>query len=192
MVTGPQFGAAALTAATLLAWPGRSRAVPTAQRWAGSPAVAAAGGASGRRGALGGDAGLPVPVVLELVCAALEAGLPTESALRAAFAVAGDEAGGHSLLGADAGRRTTAAPPQWIAMARALDLADRTGASAAVLLRSAASDERARRRAGVRLASGRLGVRLVLPLGLAVLPAFVLLGVAPVVLGLAERVLSSP
>jgi len=191
MVTGSHL-VAALTAAALLAWPGRSGAVLTARRWAGSPVVGTAGRPSGRRSGPGGDAGLPAPVVLELVCAALEAGLPTESALRAAFAAAGDETGGNALLGADAGRRTTAASPQWIAMARALDLADRTGASAAVLLRSAAGDERARRRAGVRLASGRLGVRLVLPLGLAVLPAFVLLGVAPVVLGLAEGVLSSP
>ncbi|GAA4350185.1 hypothetical protein GCM10023145_12630 [Angustibacter luteus] len=189
MVHPGALGGALLVTATLLAWPPQGRsALPSSP----VPGTGATERRPGRRAATDGDAGLPAPIVLELMCAALEAGLPTGSALRAALAVAGSEFDGHALLAAAPGRRTAAATPQWAPLARALDLADRTGASAAVLLRSAAADERARRRAAVRLSSGRLGVRLVLPLGLTVLPAFVLLGVAPVVLGLADQVLSSP
>jgi pilus assembly protein TadC len=53
----------------------------------------------------------------------------------------------------------------------------------------AAADVRAAWRERVELAAARLGVRLVLPLGLAVLPGFVLLAVVPIVLGLAASVL---
>jgi pilus assembly protein TadC len=40
------------------------------------------------------------------------------------------------------------------------------------------------------VAANRLGVRLVVPLGLATLPAFVLWAVAPVALGLAQQALA--
>jgi tight adherence protein B len=56
-----------------------------------------------------------------------------------------------------------------------LDLARRAGVPAAALLRAAAE---------------RLGVRLVLPLGVCVLPAFVLVGVVPVVVGILSSTVS--
>lgn len=130
--------------------------------------------AGGRRAAVP-DAAVPDVVVIDLVCAALAAGLPTASAVAAAHAVAG-------------GPR----PPAGVALTRALALADRTGASAAVLLQRVAADERAARRRRVAAATGRLGVRLVIPLGLTVLPAFLLLGVVPVVLGLGRQILQGP
>jgi tight adherence protein B len=137
---------------------------------------------------------LSVPVVLELVCGALEAGLPTSTAVGAVLSVTGGPELEGQLLAAGFGpagtrQRSDVVPLRWRALVRALDLADRTGASAAVLLRGAAYDERARRRGRVRAEAARLGVRLVLPLGLTVLPAFVLLGIAPVVIGLASAVL---
>ena len=56
------------------------------------------------------------------------------------------------------------------------------GVAPAALLRHAANDIRRRRAAAAREAAARLGVRLVLPMGLCWLPAFVLLGLAPVLL----------
>jgi pilus assembly protein TadC len=53
----------------------------------------------------------------------------------------------------------------------------------------AAADLRAARREQAELAAARLGVRLVLPLGLAILPGFVLLAVVPIILGLATSLL---
>ena len=55
-----------------------------------------------------------------------------------------------------------------------------------------ADDLRARRRSEVEAAARRVGVRLTAPLGLAFLPAFVLLGVVPVVASLVSGVLSLP
>jgi len=46
-------------------------------------------------------------------------------------------------------------------------------------------------RSAAREAAGRLGVRLVLPLGLCFLPAFILIGLVPVILSLAAGLLGS-
>jgi tight adherence protein B len=180
-------GSACLLLAAVLAWPTRRPWLPAVD---GSvPGHRAGGRATESAGWL--QPALPVPVVLELVCAALEAGLATSAAVQAALALAGGPtAQAHLLLGGWGGaagtRRSDVVAAPWLPLARALDLADRTGASAAVLLRGAAADERARRRRRAQVRAGRLGVQLVVPLGLTVLPAFVLLGVAPVVLGLAS------
>ncbi len=78
-----------------------------------------------------------------------------------------------------------------MSLASALQLAELSGAPAAAVVSRAATDLRASQRERTELAAARLGVRLVLPLGLAVLPGFVLLAVAPIVLGLATSVLQS-
>lgn len=133
----------------------------------------------------GGDGGrgacLPDVVLIDLVVAALAAGLPAAAAVAAARSAAQ-----HSPD--DPVRGPAHQVPA--AVTRAFRLAERTGASAAELLRRAADDERSRRRAAVAVAASRLGVRLVVPLGLTILPAFVLLGVAPVVIGLAQQLLA--
>ncbi|WIB76440.1 type II secretion system F family protein [Curtobacterium sp. MCPF17_002] len=64
-----------------------------------------------------------------------------------------------------------------------LQLAQRAGVPAASLLRAAAEDVRDDAAAAGLAAAERLAVRLVLPLGVCVLPAFVLVGVVPVVVG---------
>jgi tight adherence protein B len=64
-----------------------------------------------------------------------------------------------------------------------LELAQRAGVPAAALLRAAAEDVRDDAAAAGLAAAERLSVRLVLPLGVCVLPAFVLVGVVPVVVG---------
>ena len=76
-------------------------------------------------------------------------------------------------------------PPALVPLARAMVLAELSGAPAAAVVARAAGEARVLARERVELAAARLGVRLVLPLGLAILPGFVLLSVVPIVLGLA-------
>ncbi|MGN6613308.1 MAG: type II secretion system F family protein [Angustibacter sp.] len=165
---------AALAGAAWLCWPMPRGGASC--RASSAPQVGASAAARGE-----GSVGIPDVVLVDLVVAALAAGLPTTSAVAAARWAAAPpggsaaDGGGHALP---------------VAVVRAFALAERTGASAAELLRRAAADERAARRAALAVAASRLGVRLVVPLGLAVLPAFVLLGVAPVVIGLAQQLLS--
>ncbi|MEP6479956.1 MAG: type II secretion system F family protein [Rhodoglobus sp.] len=61
----------------------------------------------------------------------------------------------------------------------ALDLSRRAGVPAADLLRSAADEARRDARAAAQVKAESLGVRLMLPLGLCILPAFMVLGVLP-------------
>ena len=60
-----------------------------------------------------------------------------------------------------------------------LELSARAGVPAAELLRAEAEEQRRDARAEAQAAAAALGVRLMLPLGLCVLPAFLVLGVAP-------------
>ncbi|WP_149083357.1 MULTISPECIES: type II secretion system F family protein [Microbacterium] len=63
-----------------------------------------------------------------------------------------------------------------------LDLSRAAGVPAVELLRAAAAQDRHRARVGGRLRAARLSTRLLLPLGVCTLPAFLLLGVAPLLL----------
>jgi tight adherence protein B len=72
-----------------------------------------------------------------------------------------------------------------------LRLAERAGAPAGELLRSAGRHDRREERTEGRRAAARLGVRLMLPLGVCVLPSFMVLGVAPVVLAIVSSTLGS-
>lgn len=78
------------------------------------------------------------------------------------------------------------APPGAAVVGDALATAWQAGASPGPQLRAASDRLRRERRARVRAAAGALSVRLTLPLGACFLPAFVLLGLVPVVLGLAH------
>ena len=68
--------------------------------------------------------------------------------------------------------------------AAVLDLSRRAGAPAAELLRAAAAEERLEAATTARSAAARLGSTLMLPLGACVLPAFLLVGVVPLVAAL--------
>ena len=144
-----------------------------------------------------GEPELGVPDVLDLIALALDAGASTVGALRAAAdRLTGD--GGRELRSVAAALEWglpdaaawAAAPPHWEPAGRALRLAARAGVPPAGLLRRAAEDVRRERLHAVESATARLGVRLVLPLGLAFLPAFVLTTVVPVVLALAGGLLA--
>jgi tight adherence protein B len=65
---------------------------------------------------------------------------------------------------------------------RVLELSARAGVPAGGLLRGEADRRRREERSAGQAAAASLAVRLMLPLGLCVLPSFMLLGVAPVVL----------
>lgn len=78
---------------------------------------------------------------------------------------------------------------------RMLALSRRAGAPAVDLLRSAAAEARRQVRTEGRLRAARLSARLLLPLGVCTLPAFLLLGVGPMLLSVlsgATPVLGSP
>jgi tight adherence protein B len=64
-----------------------------------------------------------------------------------------------------------------------LRLSRRAGARAVELLRADAAEQRRRARTDGRLRAARLSSRLLLPMGVCTLPAFLLLGVAPADLG---------
>jgi Flp pilus assembly protein TadB len=186
--------AAVVVAAAALVWPSATGTAARRLRRLGGAAGSGSGGGAGKP--RGCPADLSTPILMELVAAGLDAGLPASSALGAAVQASGD---GTRLrlgpvvnlwrLGASVDRAWRDADERWEPLGRSLILSERTGASAAAVLRASARDQRARRRRRARVGANRLGVRLVIPLGLATLPAFVLLAVAPVALGLAQQAL---
>lgn len=135
--------------------------------------------------------GVDVQVVLELVAAAVRSGAGVPRALEATGVAVGGPDGGvltraaHALvLGAAWERAWADAPEAMVPMARALRGAWQDGAAPGEALRAAGDEVRHQRRAAARTAAARLGVRLVLPLGTCYLPAFVLVGLVPVLLAL--------
>jgi Flp pilus assembly protein TadB len=135
-------------------------------------------------------------LVIELVAAALAAGAPPPQAMET-VGIAVQGASGGSMceiatrlrLGSEWDLAWRDAPRRLEPLRRTLLLASRTGAPASALLRDAAEDLRRRDSREAQAAAGRLGVRMVLPLGLCSLPAFVAWAVVPVVISLAGRVL---
>ncbi|HEY5223661.1 MAG TPA: type II secretion system F family protein [Microbacteriaceae bacterium] len=72
-----------------------------------------------------------------------------------------------------------------------VDLSNRAGVPAAELLRSEADRARREARTAGQQAAATLAVRLMLPLGVCVLPAFMLLGVAPLLLAIISSTVAS-
>jgi hypothetical protein len=75
---------------------------------------------------------------------------------------------------------------RWAPVARSIIRAHHSGAALADVLVHRADDRRRSLRSDARAAAERAGVTAVLPLGLCFLPAFVLVGVVPVVAGFAR------
>lgn len=166
--------------------------------WACRPAAVRAprGGPPGTGPADVAPAPADVVAVLDLLDAAVAAGTSVPRALVATGRAIGGgdgaalERGGASLLlGApwsEAWRDVGSRPAT---VADCLGPTWASGAAPGPALREAADHVRRSRRHAAREAAGRLGVRLVLPLGLCFLPAFVLVGVLPLVLAMAGAVL---
>ena len=180
--------------------------------WAAAPTVlglllAAAVGASARlllrrleaREGRGAPArAVDLPPVLDLLAACLAAGAP----LRSALAVVGESAPPPlgPVLRTAAGALALGSPPEAALagltgtaglerFADVLARAAETGTAPADQLAALAEDTRRAAQDSARAAARRAGVLVVLPLGLCFLPAFVLLGVVPVVAGVADQVL---
>jgi hypothetical protein len=136
---------------------------------------------------------VPGALVLDLVAAVLAAGAPVPTTLRLVASTLEEHGVDGTEHVADLARRHDLAlaeppPPAGPAWVRVLDrtllLARDAGVPPRVALTSAAAAERRRRVDRRRLAAARLGVRVVLPTGVCLLPAFVLLTVVPMVVAL--------
>ncbi|WP_034610262.1 type II secretion system F family protein [Cellulomonas sp. URHD0024] len=131
-------------------------------------------------------------LLLDLVEVALSTGASLPRALAAVGSAARGAAGEHLsrasaslLLGASWASAWAGSAAGLSDVAEVLEASWTTGSAPGPALRARADELRRRRRARARAAAGALGVRLVLPLGLCFLPAFVLLGLVPMVLSLA-------
>lgn len=180
--------------AAMLVWPGSARSE--------RPVLAGGGPPDGP------DHPLAVASTIDLLALALEGGAPTVVALEAVGAAqqAGGP-GGHDVpssaasaspgdvstvsrvaaalrWGVDERGAWALAPPVWQPVATAFELAARCGAAPSSLLRQAATDLRVAEAERITQAGAKAGVRIVLPLGLCFLPAFILIAIVPLVLGL--------
>ncbi|WP_369130940.1 type II secretion system F family protein [Modestobacter roseus] len=136
-----------------------------------------------------------LPVVCDLLAVCLAAGTPVGEALAA---VAGSVPGplGDRLgqvaalyrLGATPQRAWAEAGPPVDALARVVVRAGESGSSVVPALARLAVDLRGDERVRVDAAVRRAGVWVLAPLGLCFLPAFLCLGVVPLVLGIASDV----
>ena len=137
-----------------------------------------------------------LPVACDLLAVCLAAGIPVPGALAAvAGAVSGPLGGelqrvaGLARLGADAGRAWQGTAAVLEPLARTLRRSETSGARAAPALQALAVELRASARSATDSAVRRAGVHVLAPLGLCFLPAFVCLGIAPLVIGLVGDVL---
>ncbi|MFK5635778.1 MULTISPECIES: hypothetical protein [unclassified Ornithinimicrobium] len=134
-----------------------------------------------------------MPEVLELYALALLGGGSLAGAARSLGASVPGELGAELVRigqamerGEDAEAVWGAVGPHWWPARRSLDLAALAGVPPGEALVGAARDLRRDAVSAVEVAAARLGVRLVLPLALAFLPAFVLTTVLPLVLALVQ------
>ncbi|SEP27892.1 type II secretion system F family protein [Trujillonella endophytica] len=125
------------------------------------------------------SAGLPVGGALESVAAALTGPLGTELAA----------VGGRYRLGSAALAAWAGVPGPVAGLGRVMARAGESGSSVVPALRALATDSRAELRARTEARVRAAGVWVLAPLGACFLPAFVCLGVAPMVLGIAADVL---
>ena len=135
----------------------------------------------------------------ELLAICLRAGMPVAAAVAAAAGPLHDGAGtelrrvsGLLELGADPSDawRAAQAVPALAALARAAARSAGTGAALAQVAGAEAARLRAELIDTAQARAQRAGVLIAGPLGLCVLPAFLILGIAPVVIGLAGEALA--
>ncbi|MEV0594383.1 type II secretion system F family protein [Nonomuraea cavernae] len=138
-----------------------------------------------------------LPFAADLMAACLLAGQPVSAAIEsAASAVEGPL--GERLSWVSSQLRLGADPePTWAhlardpatgSLARAMSRAAQSGAPVADVLTRLADDARDAAHAASVAAARSVGVKAVAPLGLCFLPAFVLLGIIPVIAGLAATI----
>jgi len=145
----------------------------------------------------GESAGLArdLPVACDLLAVCLGAGTPVGAALAAVgTAVPGPlgarlgAVGALYRLGAAPRRAWLGVPPPVDALARTVVRAGESGSAVVPALQRLAADLRSTARSDTEAAVRRAGVWVLAPLGLCFLPAFLCLGVVPLVLGIATDV----
>jgi Flp pilus assembly protein TadB len=136
-----------------------------------------------------------LPVACDLLAVCLTAGTPVGAAVGAVGgAVPGPlgerlvEVGALYRLGAAPRRAWSGVPPPVDALARAVVRAGESGSAVVPALQRLAADLRSSDRSDTEAAVRRAGVWVLAPLGLCFLPAFLCLGVVPLVLGIAADV----
>ena len=134
--------------------------------------------------------------VIDLLALTLRGGVGLVEAMEAVATRVGGPLGLHLQTVAAAGRwgvedatAWASIPSAWQPAARALRMAATAGVPPADVLVRAAEEVRRAEEHRLEVATATLGIRIVLPLGLAFLPAFVLTTVVPIVLALAQQVL---
>lgn len=152
---------------------------------------------------VGSQAGKPptelrLELLYELVAAAMNAGLPVSLAITEVYHAANllpppgvARAISALKIGEPASKAWSSAEPTFTPLVRALIMAEQTGAAVSPILRNLADDLRRASNRDARIAARKLGVRLTLPLGLTILPAFFLLAIGPVILGLSREFLAT-
>jgi Flp pilus assembly protein TadB len=139
-----------------------------------------------------------LPPAADLFAACLAAGSsPVEAAEAVAHAVGGPLAArlrpivASLRLGGDPARCWLALTDDAVLapLGRALSRAAAGGAPAARAVARAADEQRAEQRRSATALARRVGVRATVPLGLCFLPAFLLIGVVPIVIGLTSTLL---
>ena len=135
---------------------------------------------------------------LALLALALRSGMGQPEALERVVQVSEGPVAAHLRAvtaalrwGRPSGEAWAYAPAAWGPAAMAWQVAERAGAGPAQLIEDASWRIREREDRRLETAGARAGVRLVLPLGLAFLPAFACTAVIPVVLALGQSVLGS-
>ena len=187
-----------LTAAAVLAWPDAAHPVSRVA------ACRALDGDDRARSGRSGDAATvraAVPVaevagVIDLLALTLRGGAGLVEAMEAVATRVGGPLGLHlqtvvaaNRWGVEDATAWQSIPSAWQPAARALRMAATAGVPPADVLVRAAGEIRRAEQQRLEVATQTLGVRIVLPLGLAFLPAFILTTVVPIVLALARQVL---
>ncbi len=136
-----------------------------------------------------------LPAACDLLGVCLSAGVPVAGALAAVGQALplplGPELRGIAALyrmGADPRRAWADVPPELAGLGRVLIRAGESGSTVVPALRALAADARSAARAATEAAVRRAGVWILAPLGLCFLPAFLCLGVVPLILGIAGDV----
>ena len=141
-----------------------------------------------------------MPMVCDLLAATLASGASLLDAVRAVGMSTGGPAGEtlkrveRALMLGTPGAQlwsTAKAEPPFTRIAAAFQRSSESGAPIAELLSGVAVDERRVKRRSVEIAARAAGVRSILPLAACYLPAFILLGVVPVVGSMATSIFTS-
>ncbi len=153
----------------------------------------------GHSRASGGSVARQLPAALDLLAACLAAGAAPAQALAAVGEAFDGEVGSMlslvarlAMLGApvETAWASCLSDPRWSPVARAVIRAHHSGAALSDVLVHLADDRRRALRTDAQAAAERAGIAIVLPLGACFLPAFVLVGVVPVVAGFAHALWS--